>query len=206
MRRAAGAPCRRRPLSSTLGVVNHMSASPSSANAVRLRLGAVGALGQQAAVAVASKGATSASTGSGACVNIQVHCLSSGRAGALGQQEGFRCAHVLRRSRDLVEVSQSANSMRVAPLLLNSPAVRRGSLSSTHPVRLALWPAAAVVGAHGWQCWRRSLAWPASARSTPGTPPNRSFNRTANGMSPWPRGGVVHHAPRGQGATPSSAG
>ncbi len=35
---------------------------------------------------------------------------------------------------------------------------------------------------------------------------NLSFNRTANGVSPWPRGSVVHHLPRGQGATPSSAG
>ena len=38
------------------------------------------------------------------------------------------------------------------------------------------------------------------------TQPNLSFNRTANGMSPWPRGSVVHHLPRGQGATPSAAG
>ena len=38
------------------------------------------------------------------------------------------------------------------------------------------------------------------------TQPNLSFNRTANGVSPWPRGSVVHHLPRGQGATPSSAG
>jgi hypothetical protein len=36
--------------------------------------------------------------------------------------------------------------------------------------------------------------------------PNWAFNRTANGVSPWPRGSVVHHLPRGQGATPSSAG
>jgi hypothetical protein len=35
---------------------------------------------------------------------------------------------------------------------------------------------------------------------------NWSFNRTANGVPPWPRGSVVHHLPRGQGATPSSAG
>jgi hypothetical protein len=32
------------------------------------------------------------------------------------------------------------------------------------------------------------------------------LNRTANGKSPWPRGAVVHHALRGQGAMPSSAG
>jgi hypothetical protein len=36
--------------------------------------------------------------------------------------------------------------------------------------------------------------------------PNWSFNRTTNGMAPWPRGSVVHHLPRGQGAMPLSAG
>jgi hypothetical protein len=36
--------------------------------------------------------------------------------------------------------------------------------------------------------------------------PNMSLNRNAIGMSPWPRGAVVLLAPRGQGATPSSAG
>jgi hypothetical protein len=35
--------------------------------------------------------------------------------------------------------------------------------------------------------------------------PNPSLERTANGMAPWPRGAVVHVAPRGQGAIPSSA-
>jgi hypothetical protein len=35
--------------------------------------------------------------------------------------------------------------------------------------------------------------------------PNPSLERTRNGMAPWPRGAVVHVAPRGQGATPSSA-
>mgnify|MGYP003512975662 CR=1 FL=1 len=35
--------------------------------------------------------------------------------------------------------------------------------------------------------------------------PNPSLERTANGMAPWPRGAVVHVAPLGQGATPSSA-
>ena len=33
-----------------------------------------------------------------------------------------------------------------------------------------------------------------------------TFNRTANGMAPWPRGAVAHHAPRGQGTMPLSAG
>jgi len=37
-------------------------------------------------------------------------------------------------------------------------------------------------------------------------PSNLTLNRTANGMAPWPRGALVHHAPRGQGAMPSSAG
>ena len=44
------------------------------------------------------------------------------------------------------------------------------------------------------------------AQATQEPLPNWSFNRTANGMAPWPRGSVVHHLPRGQGATPSSAG
>jgi hypothetical protein len=35
--------------------------------------------------------------------------------------------------------------------------------------------------------------------------PNPSFKRTANGASPWPRGRVVYHRPRGQGATPLAA-
>jgi len=37
-------------------------------------------------------------------------------------------------------------------------------------------------------------------------PSNPTLNRTANGMPPWPRSVFVHHAPRGQGGTPSSAG
>jgi uncharacterized protein (TIGR00369 family) len=32
--------------------------------------------------------------------------------------------------------------------------------------------------------------------------PNPSFERTSNGMAPWPRSAVAHHALRGQGATP----
>jgi len=35
--------------------------------------------------------------------------------------------------------------------------------------------------------------------------PNPSFKRTANGVSPWPRGRVGYHRPRGQGATPLAA-
>jgi hypothetical protein len=35
--------------------------------------------------------------------------------------------------------------------------------------------------------------------------PNPSFKRTANGVAPWPRGRVVYHRPRGQGATPLAA-
>ncbi len=42
-----------------------------------------------------------------------------------------------------------------------------------------------------------------SASSAAG--PNPSFKRTANGVSPWPRGRVVYHRPRGQGATPLAA-
>ena len=196
----------RAPVTSTLGVIILTSISSSSASAVGHRRGALGALGQQAAVAVASKCAVGTAAGSGAGVNTQRRCLSPGSAVALGRQEGFRSAHVLRRSRELVEVIRSANSMRVPPLLLQPPAGRKGGLSSTHPVRLARRFAEAAVGGLGLQSRRRSLAWLASARSTPRMPPNRSFNRTANGMAPWPRGAVVHHAPRGQGTTPSSAG
>jgi len=46
-----------------------------------------------------------------------------------------------------------------------------------------------------------SICSSGSARVTP----NPSLERTANGVAPWPRGAVVHVAPRGQGATPSSA-
>jgi hypothetical protein len=35
--------------------------------------------------------------------------------------------------------------------------------------------------------------------------PNPSFKRTANGVSPWPRGRVGYHRPRGQGAPPLAA-
>ena len=35
---------------------------------------------------------------------------------------------------------------------------------------------------------------------------NLTLNRTANGMAPWPRSALVHHAPHGQGTMPSSAG
>ncbi len=38
------------------------------------------------------------------------------------------------------------------------------------------------------------------------TLPNPSLKRTANGVPPWPRGRVVYHRPRGQGATPLAAG
>jgi acyl-CoA thioester hydrolase len=37
-------------------------------------------------------------------------------------------------------------------------------------------------------------------------PPNWSFNRSANGWPPGPRGALVHHAPRGPGVHPSSPG
>ena len=183
-----------------------MSTSSTSASAVGHGTGAVGVLRQQAAVAVASNLASGASVGSGACMNTRRHRLSSGCAGALGHRAGFHSAHVLRRSRERVEVTRSANSMRVAPLLLHPLAGRRVGLSSIHPVRLSRRRASFAVGGLGLQGRFRSLAWLASARSTPGMPPNKSFNRTANGMAPWPRGAVVHHAPRGQGAMPSSAG
>jgi hypothetical protein len=37
-------------------------------------------------------------------------------------------------------------------------------------------------------------------------PPSTSFNRSANGWPPGPRGALVHHAPRGPGVHPSSPG
>ena len=47
---------------------------------------------------------------------------------------------------------------------------------------------------------RRGVCQRRSAR------PHRSFNRTANGIAPWPRSAQVYPAPHGQGAMPSSAG
>ena len=45
-----------------------------------------------------------------------------------------------------------------------------------------------------------------SVAPSPQQGPNLSFNRTRHGVRPWPRGAVVHHAPRGQGRTPRHAG
>lgn len=35
--------------------------------------------------------------------------------------------------------------------------------------------------------------------------PNHSLEPTRSGVAPWPRGTVVHDAPRGQGAMPARA-
>ena len=158
MRRSARLPRLREPVNSALGVIILMSASSSSASTVAHRRGTVGALGQQAAVAVASKVAVGASARLGACVNTQRRCLSLGSAGALRRQLGFRSAHVLRRSRELVEVTRSANSMRVAPVPLQPHAGRGIDLSSIHPVRLARRHASVAVGGLGLQGRHRSLA------------------------------------------------
>jgi hypothetical protein len=70
--------------------------------------------------------------------------------------------------------------------------------------RFALGPAAKPVlvgqscGSVRVQAWHRLIA------SEP-VRPNPSFKRTANGVAPWPRGRVVYHRPRGQGATPLAA-
>jgi hypothetical protein len=109
-------------------------------------------------VAVASKYAVGASGRSGARMNTQRRCLSPGSAVARGRQEVFRSAHVLRRSRELVEVNRPANSIRVAPLLLQPPAGRSQGLFSTHPVRLARRHASVAFGGLGLQGRRRSLA------------------------------------------------
>jgi hypothetical protein len=34
---------------------------------------------------------------------------------------------------------------------------------------------------------------------------NPSIERTSSGKAPWPRGALVHVAPRGQGASPTAA-
>ncbi len=51
----------------------------------------------------------------------------------------------------------------------------------------------------------RGLVYASAERVGRGALPNPSFKRTANGASPWPRGRVVYHRPRGQGATPLAA-
>ena len=168
-------------LARTLGGMNCGSASPSSASAVGLGAGTVSALWQQEVAA------TSRSIAFGAIGNICSAVPSPASVGALRHQEGFLCAHVLRRSREPVAVTRSANSMRVAPVLLQPHAGRRRGLSSTHPVRLARRFAKAVVSGLGQQGRIRTRAQPAPARSRPELPPNMSVNRSANGWPPCPR-------------------
>lgn len=128
------------------------------------------------------------------------------KASALRRQGGFFCAHVLRRSREPVEVTRAANSACRAPQHLQPLAAGRVGLSSTHPVRLAPRTAAAAAGALGHQARRHCGAcqvsvWPANTM-----PPNMPLNRTRHGRPPWPRNALVHHAPRGQGGLPRRAG
>ncbi len=108
-------------------------------------------------------------------------------AGALRHHKVIRSAHVLRRSREPVAVTRSANSAYAALLRLAPLAGGIQGLSSVHPVRLARRHATASVSGLGQQGRRRSLARPAPARTTPGMPPNMSVNRSANGMAPGPR-------------------
>jgi hypothetical protein len=166
--------------------MNGGSASPSSVSPGGRRAGTVSALRRQN-VAVASSSIAFAALG-----NVGSVCPSPASAGALRHQVGFLCAHVLRRSREPIAFTRSANSMRVAPVLLQPPAGRRVGLSSTHPVRLAPRPAPAAACGLCWQGRHRSLARAAPARSTPGMPPNMSVNRTRYGMAPWPRCARCH--------------
>ncbi len=181
LRLAAQAPRRRRPVTSTLGVMNSVSAATASASAVGPGPGTVGAL-RQHDTAVSS---TVFSLGN----PVTVHSSGTSPASArvLRRQEGLVCAHVLRRSREPVAVTRSANSAFAAPRHLQPLAAGRIGLSSTHPVRFARRPAFSAVGAPGRQGRQLRCVCKASARSTPGMPPNMAVNRSANGMAPGPR-------------------
>jgi hypothetical protein len=167
--------------------MNCGSASSSSVSALGRRAGTVGALWQQASAVAPG------SIAFGALGNICSAAPSPASVGALRHQEGFLCAHVLRRSREPVGVTRSANSMRVAPVLLQPPAGRTVGLSSTHPVRLARWRAIAAVGAFaGHHCHRRCSCKAPAHGVARAMPPNMSVNRTRYGMAPWPRCARCH--------------
>ena len=182
LRLAARAPRLRAPVTSTLGVMNSVSASLSPASAVGCSSGAVSVLRHQDTAAGA--GAISA----GRRGNVGSSRPRPACTFALRRQEGFFCAHVLRRSREPVEVTRSANSACAAQLRLPPHAGSSRSLSSTHPVRLARRAANAAAQALGPHRRQHRCACKASARSTPGMPPNMSVNRSANGWPPCPRG------------------
>ncbi len=79
--------------------------------------------------------------------------------------------------------------------------------SNSQAVPWSSWPALRLVN-QSRPCSLRTVARQAHPMRSWSHKPvsNLTLNRTANGMAPWPRGAVVHHAPRGQGAMPSSAG
>ena len=184
LRLAARAPRRSGPVTSTLGVMNSVSASPSSASVVGCSAGTVGSLRHQEAAA----GSSCISSATGCDVGSSRPRLAC--SFALRRQDRFFCAHVLRRSREPVEVTRSANSACPAQLHLQPHAGGNRSLSSTHPVRLARRSANATVLALAPHPRQHRCAFKASAHSTPGMPPNMSVNRTRYGMAPWPRGAV----------------
>ena len=186
LRLAARVPRLRAPVTSTLGGMNCGSASPSSASAVCRRAGTVSAL-RQLEVAVASSSIAFSAIG-----NVCSALPSPASVGTLRPPKGFFCAHVLRRSREPVGVTRSANSAYAAPQHPLPLAAGRVGLSSTHPVRLARRSATDAVSGPGGQGRSRSLVQPPSARSTPKMPPNMSVNRTRYGMAPWPRGARCH--------------
>ena len=128
--------------------------------------------------------------GSGACLKAQPRFGRFAHAGPLGHQEGCRCAHVLRRSRDLIEVIGSAISAFAAARHRPALTGRDRGLSSTCILRLARLPAKAAVAGLVLHGRRRSLVLGRPARSTPAMPPNMSLNRSRYGMPPWPRGAV----------------
>jgi len=108
------------------------------------------------------------------------------------------------------EALKNANAHGLAALSGQSGSVshRRSGLACQHRLKLATrnstkpGPKANTVGSALGIRYNPCMF--AQAKQEP--LPNWSFNRTANGMAPWPRGSVVHHLPRGQGATPLSAG
>ena len=174
--------CRGAPVNSTLGVMNTASAaSPSTLRAAPLVQAWVGALRRQQS-AVGSRSISFSSYSS--CGSSRP---SPASARALRRQEGFFCAHVLRRSRELIAVTRFAHSACAAPRHLPPHAAGRVGLSSPHPVRLARRPAHAAIEALGHQGRQHRCYCQASARSTPGMPPNMPVNRSANGMAPGPR-------------------
>ena len=182
LRLAAQAPCRSGPVTSSLGVMKSVSAAPSSVNAVGPGADMVGALWRHEAAAGSS------SISSASYSNVGFARPSPAAVCSLRRQEGFFCAHVLRRSREPIAVSRFANSACAAPQHLHPLTAGNRGLPSTHPLRLARRPARSAVrglGRHGRQ---QSCVCQASVRSAPGMPPNMALNRSSNSLArtaPW---------------------